>query len=84
MPGDGLSPIWTNVQSDVASPSFPVNKDPHGATYDIVMSEKGTSLGVEGAGAHWQGTLLPPAIPRPDRRLDEFFSAISVLGEDAE
>lgn len=79
MSGDGTSPIWLNVPSDEASPSFPVNNEPHGATYDIVMSEKSGET-PDRQDPHWLGQLLPPAIPRPDHRVSEFFDGSSVLG----
>jgi hypothetical protein len=36
-----------------------------------------------GQGPHWAGQLLPPAIPYRDApRAHEFFSGMSVLGDD--
>ena len=77
--GSMKSPIWTNVPEDTGPPPFPVNTEPHGATYDMVMSEK-SGENPTPQDPHWTGQLLPPAIPRPDHRVAEFFDGSNVLG----
>jgi hypothetical protein len=81
MAGDGTSPIWNNVPSDT-SHNVIGNPEPHGATYDLVMKDPMVDFS-NGQGAHWMGPLLPPAIPGRDApRAHEFFSGMSVLGDD--
>ena len=75
----GKSPIWTNAPEDTGPPPFPVNKGPHGPTYDIVMSHK-SGENPDQQDPHWTGALLPRAIPRPDVRAHEFFDGTNVLG----
>lgn len=73
-------PIWTNVPSDVAKPSFPVNKDPHGPTFDIVASGKNDWSDSEpNEDVHYLGQLLPSACSRSDERAHAFFKGESVL-----
>lgn len=79
MDGEAKSPIWLNVPAGDTGPSFPVLKDPHGPTYDMVMSEK-SGENPDAQDPHWMGALLPRAIPRPDTRVAEFFDGMHVLG----
>jgi hypothetical protein len=48
------------------------NKEPYGPTYDMVMSKK-TGEPVDRQDPHWLGTLLPPAMSRPDDREHDFW-----------
>jgi hypothetical protein len=63
--------VWSDLPGDTTP--FPINKDPHGATYDIVTSGKTSE--VPDAPRH---SLLPSAIPRSDER-NHAFNAGSVM-----
>lgn len=78
---DGLSPIWDNVPSDRSS-NVIVNKEPHGATYDMVASNK-SGVGEDSQSVHWLGQLLPPAVPNRDApRSQAFWDGVSIFGQD--
>ena len=54
------------------------NKEPHGPTYDMVMSDKNAG-GQEQQDPHWMGMLLPSAIPRGEERVGDFWDGASLL-----
>ena len=55
-----------------------VNKEPHGPTYDMVMSEKDSSIR-DAQDPHFLGQLMPVAHSRPEE-VRSFFDATSVTG----
>lgn len=74
----GPGPAPTNIgQGSYEYPQH-VNKEVHGPTYDMVVSEKDSSTR-DPQDAHFLGQLLPPAHSRSDEARP-FFDATSVLG----
>jgi hypothetical protein len=55
-----------------------VLKEPHGPTYDMVMSEK-TGEVPDAQDPHWTGQLLPVSHSRSEE-VRSFFDATSVIG----
>jgi len=74
-------PLQPSEQAPGEEIASHVNPEPHGATYDMVMSQKTGEI-VDQQDPHWTGTLLPAAIPRPEGRAHEFFTGASVLDSD--
>jgi hypothetical protein len=55
------------------------NPEPHGPTYQMVMSEKDSSVR-DPQDPHFLGQLMNPARPHSDE-IREFFDATSILGQ---
>lgn len=55
-----------------------VNKEPHGPSYDMVMSEKDSST-KDPQDPHFLGQLMPASHPRPEE-VRSFFDATSITG----
>jgi len=55
-----------------------VNKEPHGPTYDMVMSDISGDI-KDPQDPHYLGGLLPPARPRSEE-VRSFFDATNVMG----
>lgn len=56
-----------------------VLKEPHGPTYDMVVSEKQASLQRDAQDPHFTGQLLPAAHSRSEE-VRSFFDATSITG----
>lgn len=56
-----------------------VLKEPHGPTYDMVMSEKAPSFEADRQDPHFMGDLLPAAHSRSEE-VRSFFDATSIMG----
>jgi hypothetical protein len=70
---------FTEADMDYGQGEVIVNKETHGPTYDMVMSEK--KVTDDPQDPHWTGKLLPPALPDRDApRAHEFFDGMNVLG----
>lgn len=74
----GPGPAPTNVGPGAYEYAEHVNKEPHGPTYDMVVSEKDSSTR-DPQDPHFLGQLMPVAHPRSEE-VRSFFDATSITG----
>jgi hypothetical protein len=77
--GPGPAPTNTGQGAGGYEYADHVLKEPHGPTYDMVMSEKAPSLAVDPQDPHFLGQLMPVSHSRSEE-VRSFFDATSITG----